>query len=348
VRSREANGGWKIVYLPRTLSALLIFLLLCAAVILSPPRFGQDSGYAALIDKHARLAKIQSSKIVLVGGSNVALGIDSELIERVIKKPVVNMGFGCILGLRYMLEEVKGNLEPGDIVVIMPEYDFFCVTTNLESNARVNGSSALLNLLLVFPGAGQWVLSTYASAPERIYDFIYDCRRLVMAKVEFYERVARSRYDKDFPKTEDLLGGAINMYDHRSAYNSHGDMTAHLGKSAPGLNGMEVIAYGNYTFNEEAAEVVRKFAAVAAKKNVRVVVASPPLPERVYKKYKNRADDIFAHWKLIPNVTVLGSPEQFVFPENYFFDTAYHLTKFGRNLRSELLTQDLLQLIPAN
>jgi len=336
------------MHLPRTVSAVLIFLLLCAVVIFSPPRFGENSGYAALIDKHARLAKITSPKIVLVGGSNVALGIDSAVIEKVMSRPVVNMGFGCILGLRYMLEEVKGNLSPGDIVVIMPEYDFFCVTTNLESNARVNGSSALLNLVLVFPQASQWVLRTYASAPERIFDFIYDCRRLVVGKVEFYQRVLRSRYDKTFPKTEDLSGGAINMYDHREAYNSHGDMTAHLLKESPGLNGMEVIAYGNYIFNQEAADVVKNFAALAAKKNVRVVVAPPPLPERVYNKYKIRADDIFAHWRAIPNVTVLGSPAQFSFPENYFFDTAYHLTKFGRNLRSELLAHELLSVKAGN
>ncbi len=336
------------MHLPRTIAAFIVFLMLCSAVILSPPRFGEQSGYAALIDKHARLAEITSPKIVLVGGSNVALGIDSTVIENVMSRPVVNMGFGCILGLRYMLEEVKGNLSPGDIVVIMPEYDFFCVTTNLESNARVNGSSALLNLVLVFPQASQWVLRTYASAPERVFDFIYDCRRLVLAKVEFYQRVLRSRYDKTFPKTEDLLGGAINMYDHREAYNSHGDMTAHLQKKSPGLNGMEVIAYGNYTFNDEAGEVVRKFAQFALEKNVRVVVAPPPLPERVYKKYKTRADDIFAHWQKIPNVEVIGSPEQFSFPENYFFDTAYHLTKFGRNLRSELVAQELFKLAPAS
>lgn len=312
----------------------------------SPPRFGETSGYAALIDKHARLAEITSPKIVLVGGSNVALGIDSEVIENVMDRPVVNMGFGYILGLRYMLEEIKGNLASGDIVVIMPEYDFFCVTTNLESNARVNGSSALLNLTLVFPQASQWVFRTCASAPERVFDFIYDCRRLVVGKVEFYERVMRSRYDKTFPKTEDLSGGAMNMYDHRDAYNSHGDMTAHLLKKSPGLNGMEVIAYGTYTFNQEAADVVKSFATLAVAENVQVVVAPPPLPQRVYSKYKVRAEDIFSRWKGIPNVTVLGSPAQFSFPENYFFDTAYHLTKFGRNLRSELLAHELLQLKP--
>jgi len=331
-----------ITNLPRFTSALILFLALCCALIVAPPRYGSHSGFAALIDKHARLEKLKSPKLVLVGGSNVALGVDSELLERLLRQPVQNMGFGCTVGLRYMLEEVKNDINAGDLVLIMPEYDFFCVTTNQESNARVNGSSELLNLIQVMPAASGWVFANYSSAPERIYDFLYDSRRLVMAKIEFYQRLCKKLSDPNYKSTgEKLFEPAPNMYDNRTSYNERGDVIVHLDKEPPGLNGMEVISYGKYSFNQEALDVLIKFAKFAHQHNVEVVIAPPPLPVRVYSKYKDRANDIFEHWRQIPYVKALGMPEQFAFPESYFFDTAYHLNKGGRQIRTRMLADEL-------
>lgn len=325
---------------PRTLASFFLFAVFCFIVIVAPPRYGSESGFGALIDKHVRLQNIRSPKIILVGGSNVALGVDSELLESLLQKPVVNMAFGCTVGLRYMLEEIKQELAPGDVVLIMPEYDYFFVTSNAESNARVNGSCELLNLIQVFPSSSQWVFATYTSAPERIFDLLYDCRRLVLKKWDFYKRLVQSHLDGSYAKSAvSLIGAENNIYDHRHAYNEHGDMVAHLSREAPGLNGMEVIGYSKYVFNPEASDVLAQFDSFARSRSARVIMSPPPLPERVYAKYKERIEDIYGHWKKIGQITVIACPEQLAYPEKYFFDTPYHLTKVGRELRTRLLAK---------
>ena len=52
-----------------------------------------ENGYcASLIDKVNRLKSINEPKIVLLGNSNLAFGIDSKMLEESMNMPVVNMG----------------------------------------------------------------------------------------------------------------------------------------------------------------------------------------------------------------------------------------------------------------
>lgn len=69
-----------------------LFLALTIGFLLhlSPQYLGNYQ--ASLIDKVERLESIQEPKIVLIGDSNLAFGIDSERIEEAFGMPVVNMG----------------------------------------------------------------------------------------------------------------------------------------------------------------------------------------------------------------------------------------------------------------
>jgi hypothetical protein len=322
--------------------ALACYLAICTIIIAAPPRYDTNSAFGSFIDKHYRLTSLPSPKIVLIGGSNVALGINSELLEKILSKPVVNMGFSVTVGLRYMLDEVKSSIKPGDLVVIMPEYDFFCVTNNFETNAHVNGSSELLNLVQVFPRTLPWVVGTYASAPARIFDFLYDCRRLILAKTEHYQRIIKECRESDAPITLDkLFSRNPDMFNHRTVYNKFGDVTVHLDKPSPGLHGMEVICYGHYGFNREGARVLSEFGQFVKAKGAFAILIPPPLPERVYSKWGGRAEDIYQHWKKIGEIEVLGSPKNFVYSEDKFFDTAYHLTAAGREERTLQIADDI-------
>lgn len=84
-----------------------------------------EKGYdASLIDKVDRLNSIDEPKIVLIGNSNLAFGINSELIEEEIGMPVVNMGLHGGAGNAFHEEMSKYNVTPGDIYIIChSEYD---------------------------------------------------------------------------------------------------------------------------------------------------------------------------------------------------------------------------------
>ena len=87
----------------RSLSCFLILQsCLCAGVLVLYRRYAaltlHETGYlAASVDKHHLLVHQPSPRIVFVGGSNLAFGLDSGAIERSLGYHPVNMGLN--LGL---------------------------------------------------------------------------------------------------------------------------------------------------------------------------------------------------------------------------------------------------------
>lgn len=91
---------------------IIIFLQLYIS-----PQYTQTYN-AAILDKVQRLKDIQGPKIVLLGNSNLAFGINSEEIEEAMGMPVVNMGLHGGLGNAFHEEMGKLNVQPGDIYII--------------------------------------------------------------------------------------------------------------------------------------------------------------------------------------------------------------------------------------
>ncbi len=77
---------------------------------------------AAMIDKHRTLDSLPSPKIIFVGASNLAFGLNCKIIEDSLKLPVVNMGLHGGLGLYFILNEGRSNIQKGDIVILSIEY----------------------------------------------------------------------------------------------------------------------------------------------------------------------------------------------------------------------------------
>src|SRR5690606_26128837 len=81
---------------------------------------------------------LSGNRVVLVGGSNLAFGIDSKAIEAAVGCPVVNMGMNGYFGVRFMLEEVAPRLRAGDVVVLAFEWDnYFKSVDGTSSNLLV-------------------------------------------------------------------------------------------------------------------------------------------------------------------------------------------------------------------
>ena len=112
----------------RTIRRLFVlgFVVFVTLVIVVLTSMYDSSQYmAAISDKHHRLSTVESPRIILVGGSNLAFSVDSEKIEKHFERPVVNMGLHAGLGLKFMLNEIQPALNGGDIVIIFPEYEHF-------------------------------------------------------------------------------------------------------------------------------------------------------------------------------------------------------------------------------
>lgn len=105
------------------LTAILLLLPLLHILVLFLPPVYATSFVGALDEKLERLSGIEEEKIVFVGGSSVAFGLDSALIESYTGMPVVNLGLYAALGTKVMLDLSLPHIKEGDIVVLAPELD---------------------------------------------------------------------------------------------------------------------------------------------------------------------------------------------------------------------------------
>src|SRR5918911_1472998 len=112
----------------RGLQIIFLVLLLIGAVF-TTTKLDKQHLYQASLLKAELLANVPSPRIIIFGGSNIAFGIDSELMEQKLGMPVINDGLHVALGVA-PLEEVKKYIRPGDIIIISLEYYNFTDETS--------------------------------------------------------------------------------------------------------------------------------------------------------------------------------------------------------------------------
>ena len=126
-----------------TIIAAVLVILLPLGIVLGmlfmlPPQYS-NTFVGELDEKYERLMEIDEPKIVVVGGSSVAFGLESEIIEEYTGMPVVNFGLYAALGTKLMLDLSRKGINEGDIVVLAPELDpqtmsmYFSSETTLQA-----------------------------------------------------------------------------------------------------------------------------------------------------------------------------------------------------------------------
>ncbi len=270
-----------------------------------------DLIYASIVDKHNLLKNTDASKIVFVGGSNLALGLDSELIQKETGRPVINMGLNGGLGLRYMLNEIKPYIRDGDIIVMTPEYEHYY-------GGLLDGGINLLWIIQIMPESIRYISpNQYLELLKKIPEFMQQ-------------------------RAKEILSFEQDPVYNRRAFNEYGDFVNHLGlQPKENLGGVKRI--NQEEFNAEAIQVTREFVEFADNKGVVVVYIFPPLAESQYQLEDNSITiaGLYDQLKGISNLNVLSTPEEYVFPNKLFFDTVYHLTREGREARSVSMADQL-------
>ncbi len=106
------------------------FLLPCFAFVVvglwlpTTPRVSKSFLFAGL-QKDSLLQYTPSPRIIFIGGSNLSLGLNSQMVKDSLRLNPINTGLTFELGLKYMLENTLQYIQPNDIVVLIPEYSLY-------------------------------------------------------------------------------------------------------------------------------------------------------------------------------------------------------------------------------
>ena len=93
----------------------LVFPVTVGAMALATPAQFDNTFLGELSCKIERLESIDQPKIIVVGGSSVAFGLRSDIMEQQLGMPVVNFGLYASLGTKLMVDLSKANIGEGDI-----------------------------------------------------------------------------------------------------------------------------------------------------------------------------------------------------------------------------------------
>lgn len=102
----------------RLLSFVLIFILLFLLLVIAiPDQFG-ESYQRAIVRQYDYFSKLNSGKIVFLGPSSLAFGLDADYMSELTGEPCAILGNHMGHGLPFVMEMSKTNLLPGDTVVV--------------------------------------------------------------------------------------------------------------------------------------------------------------------------------------------------------------------------------------
>jgi hypothetical protein len=298
-----------------------------AIVLLVPEQNDYNLGIEL---KHRRLAQFDTRKIVLVGGSNLSYGVDSKMIQLATGCPVVNMGMNGYFGVRYMLEEVRTRTNPSDIVVLSFEYD------NLYKS--VDGApTSHLAIIKAYPTVFRYLsteqkLKAVAAIPAIAQTKVM---RLLSELIDAVKRpVTGKSYRVEGPAD-------MNVIESLKSFTPEGDIVGHLGVVWPFSREQAVVPKGA-TIEPEMVALMRGFAEEMQRRGVPVVVSYTPFMREGYDKLKDDLAQFDTMIRSSPPLIAPSPPSAFVYDEDLFFDTVYHLNARGRPVRTQRIIDDLL------
>lgn len=262
--------------------------------------------FGAMAAKHRRLAALGSPKAVLIGGSNVALGLDSRLLEEALCKPVVNLSMHASLGFNFMVEEVAERLGPGDVVIAAPEQGLYARRDVIDD--------------VLYQAADRY--------PAALRSMPWHHRPKVVAGVLAMR--LRSSYRAWLG-----LAWPVNEPMYRAdGFDARGDLVGHL--AAPPATAPEIkpLRLSERLPSRAFLRAAGRLEAAARRAGATVIYTWPVIAEGA----RNAAlDSAIAELMRRRGHPLLGEPTAFQLPDTAFLDTQYHPKAWGRGERTRRL-----------
>lgn len=298
--------------------AILVLLLplgvLTTAALTSPCQY-DDTFLGELTYKHQRLKSIEEEKIVLIGGSSLAFGLDSKKLEEYLGKPVINYGLYATIGTKAMLDMSRSYINEGDIVVICPETDR--QTYSLYYNAMSMWQSLDCDLSM-FWDVG---FSNYGKLIAKIPEFSN-------------EKLGFIRNNQKPAPTGIYAKSSFNEYGDIAVERPYNEMPQNYDTSSPVYLNRDLL-------NSEFIDYLNKYAKHCERKGAKVYFSFSPINADAIVSTSEEQEEFYASLKEQLDFPVLSELSDYVMDSAFFYDTNFHLNTIGALERTSILAIDL-------
>lgn len=284
--------------------AIILFLL-----YISPQYSGNYQ--AALIDKVDRLKSIDSPKIILIGNSNVAFGIESEDIENALGMPVVNMGLHGGLGNVFHERMLQFNISKGDIVIICH--------TDFSDDGQINNKE--LAWITIEDHFELWKIlrpEDYIPMLKAYPIYLKKCLKLWTAGTG------------NQTKENDVYS--------RSAFNEYGDIEWEDHGLEYEFKAGDIIVP---SISDNVCERLNELNQYLSQQGATLLIAGYPIALNEFTPDLELYENFQTELEQKIDAPVISNYTNYVYDEKYFYNASLHLNNEGKKIRTAQLINDL-------
>lgn len=294
------------------LTRVCITVTVITALVVTLAVATEHDGNAYLCAYNSKLDRLTSTdhsplpRLILVGGSNLAFGVDSRLIEDSLGVVVVNMGLHGGVGIRYLLNDVIPHLRPTDILVVAMEYGNFFSGGNGEPETLPQFLAAVGWQNLRKLNARQWAI--VAAGLPRLA--AVNAKRLIYASLG---------HPWDKPAADSIFSYAA------SGFNSWGDEVSHWRLPAEKIEPSKRVAASsvNQDFMNWLDDAL---ASCENREGVQVLMLPPVCPQSHFNCCYDES--------IVKGLAHLGRhyvvpPQAMVVPDSCSYNGGYHVNREG-------------------
>lgn len=304
------------------ISISILITLLSIPIILIGFAFGlpaqyDKSFYGGMKIKYDRIRSVTGKKIIIIGGSSVAFGIRSDLMEEQLNLPVVNFGLYANLGTKYMLDVAEDHIGSEDIVIIAPEQNTQALSLFFNGEAAwysADGCFGILNDI------------DFANYDDMLNSFI----KFASGKFGYWKNGYKANAQSVYSV------GSFNNYGDIEYSRPYNVMTNGYDPGMP-------ISFDTNIIADEFIEYLNDYKARMAQKGATVFYSFCPINEAAVMQ--DATDDSkIAFYRYLNeklNFPVLGNPQSHVLDKDWFYDSNFHLNDNGSVYYTALVTQEL-------
>lgn len=306
-----------------TIVSFLLLVLIIPITLLSiglgmPSQYGKTY-YAQLALMYEKLKSTQGKKVVLVGNSAVAFGVDSALLEGELKGcgaeyEVVNFGLYGALGTKLMMELSESYIGEEDIVIFMPEPYEQGMSTYFSARETWRCLDENLEMITCLPFAEQ-------------RELIGDYSAFVAEKYRYM-----------------LEGGAEGSAVYASAsFDENGDLKKYERKQNVMQGGYDdnwAVKFDQELLNDEFVVCVNEYIQTVRAVGAEIYYCLVPVNASSVVSDTTGDIDTFCgtiYEKL--NLTTLGDPHDSILSAEWFYDSNFHLNDAGMTVYTAMLAE---------
>jgi hypothetical protein len=267
-----------------------------------------------LIKKEAFARSTRGMKIVFAGGSATLFGIRTKDVQETLGIHCVNMGLHGGVKLDYLLFRLKQILQPGDVVILPLEYEHFIYDGSFDDTTS------------------DFIIS---------YDKAFINSLPLLEKIKCLSHVSPIKLGKSLGGV--ALFGEIKELDLAKGYNSstlntNGDETNNIGeKMDRSLAVFKPVPIQTGDFSETIGLKMLKDFNTWCYKN-RILAHISYANTLLFSEYEN---DMYRNYfynlqrYFYENrIATIGTPYNFFFKKQWFYDTQYHMNQEGAIMRT--------------